>query len=195
MPATSPTVAPEPIALSARAAEVESHPFAEFYEAHVSFVWRNVRRLVDVESVVDDLVQEVFVIVVRRFSEFEGRSTTKTWLFGIILNVVRNHRRTLRRRGTGVVADLDAMMDPRPGPDVSMERAQALQVLHELLGELDDDKREVFVLAELEQLTAPEIAEVTGVNVTTVYARLRDGRRALEAAATRYRKRMGRTST
>jgi RNA polymerase sigma-70 factor (ECF subfamily) len=57
---------------------------------------------------------------------------------------------------------------------------------------LDDDKREVFILAELEQLSAREIAEATGTNPSTVYSRLRAARIELEAAAARYRKSEGR---
>lgn len=162
-------------------------PFAELYQRHFSFVWRNVRRLVDMDAVVDDLVQDVFLVVVRRLPDFEWRSSPKTWLFGILLNVVREHRRSVRRKGQRQSTDFDAMVDPREGPHASAEKAQALRVVQQLLAQLDDAKREVFVLAELEQMTAPEIVEVTGMPLSTVYSRLRDARREIEAAARRYR--------
>ena len=56
---------------------------------------------------------------------------------------------------------------------------------HRLLDELDDDKRAVFVLAELEQMSVPEIAEALGENVNTVYARLRAARREFEQLVSR----------
>ena len=61
-------------------------------------------------------------------------------------------------------------------------RSEAARVLHAFLGSLDDDKRAVFVLAELEQMTAPEIAQALAVNVITVYSRLRTARIAFEQA-------------
>src|SRR5579859_7717464 len=72
--------------------------FAEVYEDYFSFVWRSARRLGAPEASVDDVVQEAFVVVYRRLSQFEGRSSLKTWLFGIVLNVVRAHRRSLRAK-------------------------------------------------------------------------------------------------
>jgi RNA polymerase sigma-70 factor (ECF subfamily) len=54
-----------------------------------------------------------------------------------------------------------------------------------LLDGLDEAKREVFVLAELEELSAPEIAQALGINLNTVYSRLRAARQTVEAAAAR----------
>ena len=62
-----------------------------------------------------------------------------------------------------------------------------IDMLYRLLDELDDDKREVLVLAELQQMTAPEIAEVTGANLNTVYWRLRVARQEFERGVTRFR--------
>jgi RNA polymerase sigma-70 factor (ECF subfamily) len=192
MPILPESALASPVPLAEDTVESAKRPFEEFYAQHFSFVWRNVRRLVDADSVVDDLVQEVFVVVVRRFAEFEGRSSHKTWLCGILVNVVRNHRKVSRRRGIRASADFDTFVDPNAGPHASFEKTQALRVLHELLAALDDAKREVFVLSELEQMTAPEISEITGANLTTVYARLRDARREVQEAAKRYRAAEGR---
>ena len=79
-------------------------------------VWRTARRLGVVESAVDDVVQEVFVTVYRRLDQFEGRCALKTWVFGILMRVVNNYRRTRRRKGAGhatssVVGDPDVVVD------------------------------------------------------------------------------------
>ena len=66
-----------------------------FYEAQFDFVWRSLRRLGVPASGLDDATQEVFLVAFRRASAFEGRSTFKTWLFGIAWNVAR---RAARRR-------------------------------------------------------------------------------------------------
>jgi RNA polymerase sigma-70 factor (ECF subfamily) len=171
------------------------HVFEEVYEEHFAFVWRSVRRLGVDESAVDDAVQEIFVVVHRRLASFEARAAIRTWLFGIVLRVVRHHRRTLRRKpaqlgGKGADHDVESVVDAvSQGPHESAAKAEAVRALHALLDELDDDKREVFVLAELEQLTVPEIAEAIDANVNTVYSRLRAARKDFEQAVQRHRAR------
>lgn len=163
--------------------------FAEVYTAHFAFVWRSARRLGVQGGSVDDVVQDVFVIVHRRLGDFEGRSSLKTWLFGILLRVVRDHRRSLRRKSPGAQVDADLVADGATSPHECAAKAEAARTLHALLDELSDDKREVFVLADLEQLTAPEIADALGVPLNTVYSRLRGARQDFDAAVARHRAR------
>src|SRR6186713_2887600 len=67
--------------------------FAEVYESCAKLVWRNLRRLGVPEAALEDAAQDVFLVVHRRLSEFEGRSTLRTWIFGIVLRVAARHRR------------------------------------------------------------------------------------------------------
>jgi RNA polymerase sigma-70 factor, ECF subfamily len=170
--------------------------FEEVYGEHFPFVWRSVRRLGVNPSAVDDVVQEIFLVVHRRMAEFEARASMKTWLFGIVLRVVRQHRRTLRRKPAqlgGAAAmdpDVDRVHDMvERGPHERAAEREAVRTLHALLDELDDEKREVFVLAELEEMTVPEIAEAVETNVNTVYSRLRAARRDFDQAVLRHRAR------
>jgi RNA polymerase sigma-70 factor (ECF subfamily) len=170
--------------------------FEDVYGEHFPFVWRSVRRLGVDPSAVDDVVQETFLVVHRRIAEFEARSSMKTWLFGIVLRVVRQHRRTLRRKPAqlGGAAAMDPEVDQvrdavERGPHERVAEREAVRALHAILDELDDDKRAVFVLAELEQMTVPEIAEAVETNVNTVYSRLRAARRDFELAVVRHRAR------
>jgi RNA polymerase sigma-70 factor (ECF subfamily) len=163
--------------------------FDALYREYFRFVWRTVRRLGLQGSAVDDVVQEVFLVVHRRLGDFESRSSAKTWLYGIVRRVVSDHRRTLRRKpaltSETPAADLDTMACDDRGPEASVEQAERVRLLHRLLAELDDDKREVFVLAELEGLTMAEIAEALEVNANTIASRLRAARREFEAALDR----------
>jgi RNA polymerase sigma-70 factor (ECF subfamily) len=164
--------------------------FDALYRDHFRFVWRTVRRLGLQGSAVDDVVQEVFLVVHRRLGDFEGRSSAKTWLYGIVRRVVSDYRRTLRRRPAlasvdAPAADIDAVACEEQGPEASAEQAERVRLLHRLLGELDDDKREVFILAELEGLTMAEISEALDVNANTLASRLRAARREFEAALDR----------
>jgi RNA polymerase sigma-70 factor (ECF subfamily) len=192
---------PEPPLVERLASEVsalasnEAMPQASFldlYEEHMPFVWNGVRRLGVPESAVEDVVQEVFLVVHKKLGDFEGRSSMRTWLFGIAIRVVRRYRRTQRSRGMSMTdsSDVDSFADAAgSSPHQSAERGQMIDMLYRLLDELDDDKREVLVLSELEQMTAPEIAEVTGANLNTVYWRLRTARQEFERRVARYQAR------
>ena len=166
--------------------------FDAVYDAHIDFVWRSVRRLGVPDAAADDVVQAILVVIFRRLDDFEGRSTLKTWVYEIVVRVVRDHRRTVRRKSPHArdpdpvdPASLAAPAGERP--DAVADRADAARIVRELLDELDDDRREVFVLAELEQLTLREIAEVLHERPGTVASRLRAARAAFEAAALRRR--------
>ena len=160
--------------------------FEAVYEAHFDFVWRVARRLGVPEGSVDDVVQDVFLVVHRRLAEFEGRSALASWLFAITRRVVHDHRRSARRKSDRCQELPAELADGgQPGPREAAARAEAVRILHGLLDQLADDRREVFVLAELEQMTAPEIAEALEVNVNTVYSRLRAARQDFEQALAR----------
>lgn len=157
--------------------------FEDVYEAHFDFVWRAVRRLGVPEASVEDAVQDVFVVVHRRAAEFEGRSSVKTWLFGIVVHVARAYR---RRRVLDALDDPDQVVDPSGrSPHADAEAAEAKRVLHQILDALDDDRREVFVLIELSEMTAPEAAEALGLKLNTVYSRLRAARHDFDAEVER----------
>lgn len=158
--------------------------FDELYEQQVAFVWRSLRRLGVSEATVEDAVQDVFLVVHRRLRGFEGRSTPRTWLYGIVVRVARDRRRSQSRKRPGEELSTD-LVDERPGPFDQAASSQAVALLDRLLARLDPPKREVLVLAEIEQLTAPEIAEVLEENVNTIYSRLRAARQELSVAVER----------
>jgi RNA polymerase sigma-70 factor (ECF subfamily) len=169
--------------------------FEQIYGSHVDFVWRSARRLGVPESMVDDVVQQVFLTVHRKLGDFEGRSSLKTWIFSILLRTARDHRRGVRRKSPhwqAGVADPDQVADDARGPHEALVHAEAWRVVDELLESLEGDKRVVFVLAELEQMTAQEISDATGLPPKTVYSRLRAARTDFERAAARVRRRLGR---
>lgn len=148
-------------------------PLDAIYREHFEFVWCVLRRLGVAEGDIDDATQDVFVIAHRRLGQFEGRAAVRTWLYSIAIRVASNRRRKHERR--------DALLVrlPRSIPDDLEElaaRGQARAILEALLDRLDEHKRVVFVLAELEELTVPAIASIVGENPRTVYSRLRAAR-------------------
>jgi RNA polymerase sigma-70 factor (ECF subfamily) len=168
--------------------------FAQIYEEHFPFVWRSALRLGAPRANVDDVVQEIFIVAHERLAAFEGRSSLRTWLFGIVVNVVRAHRRVLLAKQPHALrpeirADPELLPDSAAGPHERAAKAEAARVVDRLLEALDDDKREVFVLAEMEQMSAPEIAAALAIPLNTVYSRLRLARQAFARAAARHRAR------
>jgi RNA polymerase sigma-70 factor (ECF subfamily) len=172
--------------------------FDAFYDKHFAFAWRTVRRLGVPEAAADDAVQDVFFVVHRRLGDYDGRAPEKYWLLGIITKVVADHRRSYWRKESRCVpheVDQDGaetLPSRHPAPLEQAEQAEALRLVVSLLDELDPAKREVLVLAQFEEMTAPEIAECLGLNVNTIYGRLRAARRAFDAAYARHRARSAR---
>ncbi len=147
--------------------------FADVYSAHSVFVWRTLRRLGVPPTDIDDASQETFVVIHRRLPEFQHRSSVKTWVFGICMRVASDWRKRAHlKRETAF--DQAPIQRTQSGdlPTAAIARRQARQKLDRALDTLDEDKRAVFVLFELEQLPMQEVAETVGCPVQTAYARL-----------------------
>jgi RNA polymerase sigma-70 factor (ECF subfamily) len=160
------------------------------YDSHFSFVWRNLRRLGVPEAMLEDAAQDVFLVVHRRWESFDARwSSIETWLFGILMHVAQNHRRSMRRRAWTVPdgGAVDVMPSPEAGPADVLARREAVALLDRLLDALDDDKRAIVVLVDVEQMPVRQAAEALDVNLNTAYWRLRAARRELRAALSRMR--------
>jgi RNA polymerase sigma-70 factor (ECF subfamily) len=151
--------------------------FEQLYAQHFEFVWRTLRRLGVAPEDHDDAVQDVFIVFLRRRDEFRGESSQRTWLFGISSNVAHEYRRKQRRRAQSEpITDEPRASSPSPLDHASS--SQALGLVDTFLASLSPDQRNVFILAELEQLSAPEIASMLSVKLNTVYSRLRAARQA-----------------
>jgi RNA polymerase sigma-70 factor (ECF subfamily) len=154
-------------------------PFDQLYTLYFGFTWRVLGHLGVPAHGLDDAVQDVWIVVHRRLADFEGRSALKTWLFGIALNVARNQRRMDGRVAHGVPA-LGLEDSPHSDPELAYAGNEAWQRVQRFLSTLDEQRRGIFVCNLLEHLTAQETAEATGVDVTTVYQRVRSLRHAFK---------------
>lgn len=159
------------------------------YDEYFDFVWRSLRRLGVHPGLLDDALQDVFVVVHRRLAEFERRSTLKTWLFGICLRVAADYQKRARLRGRADELGPELPDPDAPDPLEQAARGEAVQFLDAQLLALDPDKRAVFILAELEGMSCPEIAAAVGANVNTVMSRLKAARAKFEAALRRHQAR------
>lgn len=157
--------------------------FEALYADHYDFLWRCALRLGAAPKDVEDIVQEAFMIALRRYDQTQFTSEgarPSTWLFAILHNVLRNHARGERRRRARLEA-VAVTEQNRVGSELQAKSSLGLRLLDEFLADLDPDRRTVFVLADLEGMRGPEIAHALGLNHNTVRSRLRGARQAFSA--------------
>jgi len=162
--------------------------FREVYDAHFDFVWRYASFHGVPRAGLDDVVQEVFIVVYDRLSTFEGRSSLRTWIAGVCHNVVRDCLRRRAVRPVGDPLESESKLESQArDPGDACELKSAAQELDGILDKMSEMHREVFILYEIEQMSAPDIADLLGVNENTVRTRLRAARKTFDAAVARLR--------
>lgn len=147
------------------------------YQAHHEFVWRTLARIGVPEAQLEDALQDVFIVLHRRRAEFDGRSSERTWLYGIAIKIGARIRDRARRASPPAPT-----MTTPPDPERAAADAQALALVDAALQRLPHERREVFVLCEIEGFTGEEVADALGTNRNTVYSRLRLARRDFQIA-------------
>jgi RNA polymerase sigma-70 factor (ECF subfamily) len=165
----------------------------DVYSAHADFVWASLQRLGVRPHDLDDVLQEVFVIVHQRLHTFDHSSKLTTWLFGVCLRAAADYRRRAWRRREQV-GDEPVEEPPRADhatPEDAAVGQQSRARLDKILDELDLEKRAVFVMFEVEELSCDEIAAIVGVPVGTVHSRLHAARKQFEKAVGRQMARDG----
>lgn len=146
--------------------------FEELYEAHFDFVFRCLRRLGVAEAHAEDAVQETFMVLHRRLGDLRPDASARAFLFAIARRVGSDLRKKQARTSALPLSDeLFAPASTSPFDDTA--NTQAARLLERFLDTLDEDQRAVFMLIELEELTAPEVRDALAVNLNTVYSRLR----------------------
>ncbi len=152
--------------------------FDQVYERHFRFVWRVLRALGVPHTALDDAAQDVFLVVHRKLPEFQGRSDIRTWLFAIARWVVTSERRRLRAKAQHDPID-ETIGDTAQGPFELAARNEAAQTIERILEAMSPERRIVFLLMDIEEMKANEVAGLLEVNVNTVYSRLRLAREQL----------------
>lgn len=158
-------------------------PFEAIYQTYFDFVWASARRLGVSTAAIDDVVQEVFMVIHSKLHTLRDPRALRSWIYGVARRTVSDHRRSQRtKEASGALltahAELEQGMQPTP-QDLS-EQSDQVKLLYDLLAELDGPKREVFILAELEEMSVPEIAAALEIPLNTAYSRLRTARQAFE---------------
>jgi RNA polymerase sigma-70 factor (ECF subfamily) len=140
------------------------------FEQHATWIGQILRHFGLPEADIADGVQEVFLLVDRRYSELEDRSEVSRWLGRICSSVAMSHLRRLRSRREQLTWQLpDAGVEA--DQHVRVERSEERLRLQHLLNALDEEQRAVIVLYELHGLRMREVAEAVGCPIQTAYSR------------------------
>lgn len=153
--------------------------FETLYRDHFAFVWRTLRRFAVADAQLEDTAQEVFLIAHRRPGAWHEWSSPRAWLFGVARRVAADHRRGRDRHARKLAALPE--LDGPASIDERLDHQQRLRVVAEAIAALAPDRRTIYVLAELEGLSAPEIAQACELKLNTVYSRLRRARHDVAA--------------
>jgi RNA polymerase sigma-70 factor (ECF subfamily) len=154
--------------------------FRDLFRRHRTDVARLVQRMMGPTADLDDVVQEVFFQVHRSIKDFRGQARFSTWLYRVTVNVVLMQRRAAKSRP--ILVEAPEGLTPSAtdlAPDDDAARRARVQAFARLLERLSEKKRAVFVLHELEGLSAAEISEIVDAPVLTVRTRLFYARKEL----------------
>lgn len=162
---------------SLRATKAE---FEVAYRANFGFVWRVLARQGVPTAALEDAVQEVFMVVHRHWGAWHDRASIRAYLFGVARRVAANSRRTQQRQQNKLGAL--PMRAPDPTLEDQLDDRRRLDHLARAIDRLEPERRDVLVLADIEGLSAPEIADALGCKLNTVYSRLRRAREAVVQA-------------
>jgi len=152
---------------------------------HLDAVVRTLAKLGVAGSMLDDAAQQVFVIATGKLETIEvGRE--RPYLLGIAVRVASHSRRTVQRRRESPLDEL-AMPQAAPLPDQLLDERRAYALLEAIVADLPDGMREAFVLFEIEELSAGEVAELLEIPVGTVASRVRRAREHIRQSLLRAR--------
>ena len=142
---------------------------------HIDFVARILRNAGTAEADIDDEVQRVFIVLSNRLDDVQVGSE-KSFLLQTALHIAARSRRTIARRREVLTDQLPQIADPVSTPEEMVDRRQMRQTVDDILGQMDSDLRIVFLLYEVEQMTAAEIGTALKIPNGTVASRLRRAR-------------------
>lgn len=152
--------------------------FDALYRDEFSFVYRVLRYLGVRDADIEDLAHDVFVVLHRRFDDYDATRPIRPWLFGIAYRTARRHGERLAR-SPEVDAGESVVASSGPGADEQLAAARAWRKLQRALQQLPWEQRAAVIMHDIEEHTAPEIAAALDQPLNTVYSRLRLGRKKL----------------
>lgn len=162
--------------------------YTKVFRSEFAAVMNTLRRLGVRPADVEDVAVEVFVTVHRHWSEYDPARPARPWVRAFAVRIASDYRKRARVRRE-VPHEGDDARDATPGADERLIEREKQRLVLEALDALAPERREVFVLHELEECAMPEVAATLGVPLNTAYSRLRLGREEFATAVKRIRAR------
>jgi RNA polymerase sigma-70 factor, ECF subfamily len=169
---------------------IDSARLTRVAQEHLDFVWRCLRRFGVPAADADDAAQQVFLVAADKLSEVPVESE-RAFLFATAARIAANARRSIRRRQSAYDSFSQAPEEPSASQDELSDQLRARALLDQVMADMPDDLREVFVLFEIEEISIQDIATTLDIPIGTVGSRLRRARQAFQQAVTRHRARIG----
>jgi RNA polymerase sigma-70 factor, ECF subfamily len=165
--------------------------FTSLYRAQIGYVWSSLRRLGVRDADLEDVAHDVLATAYRRWSDYDPTRPLRPWLFGIAYRVASDFRRRAHHLREVFEDEPTDIADDAEGMDVRLSGDQDRVLLQQAIDCIDEGRRAVFVMHELNGHTMPEIADALGIPLNTAYSRLRLARADLTAAVKRLRTQRG----
>lgn len=185
-PAENPEDAQEVGVASTPLSAADEKRFQQLAVAQMDFVWRCLRRLGVIEADADDALQQVLLVAHAKLLLIpEGRE--RAFLFATAARIAANARRSVRRREAAMEQAAIRPKEPQVDQESLSEQLRARATLDEVLAELPEDLRQVFVLFEIEEIAIKDMSEMLELPIGTVGSKLRRARKAFSDAVKRYK--------
>ena len=159
--------------------------FEEVYKATSGFVYNVALRITRNYADAQEVTQDVFVKICHSLKDFQFRSTFKTWVYRITVNMAINRYRKVKREERDRI-DYTEIIESFPAGNSAADGAiknDNEMILNKLLDRLIPEHKICLVLREIEGLSYQEIADILKIPLNTVRSRLKRAREALLAAA------------
>lgn len=158
-------------------------------------------------ALAEEIVQEAWLTVLRTLDRFERRSSLRTWVIGIVVNLARSRARAERRSVPFPADENTASVDPArflpanharwphhwaieplpwPTPEDALLAGETRQVILDAIAALPPSQREVVVLRDLESVPAQDVCNILGLTDTNQRVLLHRGRSRVRSALERY---------
>ncbi|HEY3253726.1 MAG TPA: sigma-70 family RNA polymerase sigma factor [Polyangiaceae bacterium] len=168
-----------------RARSGQADALEKLLERHQAQIYRFGMKMCRDPEDAKDVLQDTLLSVARNVRDFRGSSSISTWLYSVARSFCLKKRRRSKFAPKELASPLDGaaehVADPARGADETMASKQVEQALEAAIGALEPMYREVLLLRDVEGLTAPEVARVTGVSVQAVKSRLHRARLSVRA--------------
>jgi RNA polymerase sigma-70 factor (ECF subfamily) len=152
------------------------------FDAEFDYVHQVLRRQGVAPSDAEDLAQEVFLVMWRRWSQYDSRRAIRPWLAGIAFRVAYNHRQRAAREVPGGLLDLQ---DHRPDPEQAVAADNLRSLVWRVLSSMPEKHRFLLLTHDVDGVSVREIADTLAVPIPTAHTRLRAARLAFARAIKR----------